>query len=167
MPIKTEINFTDETKATGEFLVALVKHWYATRPGTEQRAAIPRTRDEWAAEIDTSMRLPDIGDRLAMARHLHETLAACPDFAITFASDDYVVVEYSSPVRLTMTAEPPRGRSTQTALILQGTVSAEIDTVVCRCAFAFAIPARVAGQLHHNCNIPAVSVASKEKLPIF
>ena len=37
MPIKTEINFTDETKATGEFLVALVKHWYATRPGTEQR----------------------------------------------------------------------------------------------------------------------------------
>ena len=104
--IKTQVHLTDETKATGEFLVALVKHWYATHPGAEQQAAIPRTRDEWAAEINASMRLPDIGDRLAVARHLHEALAACPDFAITFASDDSVVVEYSSLVRLTMTAEP-------------------------------------------------------------
>ena len=100
--IKTETNFTDESRATAEFLAQLVQFWYKKFPET----AIPRTRAAWMESVDLLMRQDDTADNLSTARDLHETLAMVADFEIRLIADDVIEVEFVAPLVLTMTAAP-------------------------------------------------------------
>ena len=83
-----------------------MQFWYATFPQVELRESIPRTRAAWLESVDRLIGRDDTADNISTARNLHESLAKVADFEIQLIDDDTLVIEYSSSLILTMTAEP-------------------------------------------------------------
>ena len=104
--VETEIHLSDECKATAEFLSKLIAFWYGAFPQAEQRVAIPRTRAEWRDRVGRLAERADLGARMETVQGLNEALAKVADFEIRQIDDAEIVIEYSAPLILTMTATP-------------------------------------------------------------
>ena len=103
--IRTSFDLPDH-QATADLLTQLVLYWFKTFEDPEKLQAIPATRAEWTTTLAVVVERTD-GERQALARNLHDLLGMMPDFSITLADDGSgsVVIEYSTPIRLTLTPQ--------------------------------------------------------------